>query len=47
MNFDVDGKRVPRVKHTILSIYSKIKNPYKRGYLTADLGRIDFTPEER
>ena len=47
MNFDVDGKRVPRVKHTILSIYSKIKNPYNRGYLTADLGRIDFTPEER
>lgn len=36
-----------RLHKMVLSIYSKIRQPYVKAHLTADLGRIDFTAEER
>lgn len=34
-------------QHTICSIYSKIKDPFRKEYLSEALDRIDFTDDER
>lgn len=35
------------LQHTICSIFSKIKDPYRQEYLTKDLDRINFSDDER
>lgn len=40
-------KHLNNLQHTVCSIYAKIKDPYRKEYLTAELDRIHFAKEEK